>query len=394
MRAINIIIYLLLFTICKSQNLVPNSSFEIYSTCPTGSGQLTNANGWINPTSSGSPDYINTCNPLYQNYINNYQQPKTGNAYSGIAAYESTAMNVREYIQINISANLTPGKCYYVTFYASLMDLCKYACNNLGCFFSNGPVSLSGPTYILNYTAQVKNFNNQIIKNTLNWQKLSGIYVANGGEDYLTIGNFNNDNTTDTVLYNTTVPGTGSYYLIDDISLIPTDSIGGMPASAGPDENITIGDSVFIGQEISNLNCNWYILGGSQIATNASGIYVKPSSPTTFIVEQNLCGTITYDTVFVMVSPTMLKENRAFSDNINVFPNPTTSSFTILNLLESSKLKVDITDTQGKLYSTELITVTNNKATIKINLTNGLYFVSITDTVSGLKTIKKLIVQK
>jgi hypothetical protein len=92
--------------------------------------------------------------------------------------------------------------------------------------------------------------------------------------------------------------------------------------------------------------------------------------------------------------PVKVDEYDKLQNSIKLFPNPTTNNFTISNLAESSQLKVDITDTQGNLYSTELITPTNNKAIIKTNLTNGVYFVSITDTVSGLKTIKKLIVQK
>jgi hypothetical protein len=399
MRYINIIIYLLLFTYSKSQNLVPNPSFETYSTCPTTSGQLNYANNWYNPTTWGSPDYFNGCSstfgiPSYCYCSSAFQYPKTGNAYCGLWCYSKDFSNSREYMQVQITNTLTSGKCYYVSFYLNLINWSGQACNKVGCYISPTAVNATGSNSLLNFNSQIKNFNNVIVSDTLNWVQISGIYTALGGENFLTIGNFNNDNTTDSITVNTSTPY-GAYYLIDDVSIVPIDSIiNGMPANAGLDKSIAIGDSVFIGQTISNLNCNWSILGGSQIATNTSGIYVQPLSPTTYVVEQDLCGTITYDTVYVFVSPTGLKEYNAFSNSINIFPNPTTNNFTISNLTESSKLKVDITDTQGKLYSTELITISNNKTTIKTNLPNGVYFVSITDTVSGLKTIKKLMVQK
>lgn len=41
-------------------NLVPNPSFESYSTCPDGSSQLYKATPWFNPA-LGSPDYFNVC---------------------------------------------------------------------------------------------------------------------------------------------------------------------------------------------------------------------------------------------------------------------------------------------------------------------------------------------
>jgi hypothetical protein len=53
---------------------------------------------------------------------------------------------------------------------------------------------------------------NPVIQDTLNWVKVSGCYLAQGGEEYLTIGNFfDNANTQITA-------GNGSsYYYVDDV---------------------------------------------------------------------------------------------------------------------------------------------------------------------------------
>ena len=77
--------------------------------------------------------------------------------------------------------------------------------------------------------------------------------MLRGGENYITIGNFNNDISTDTLTNNSSGQNEGSYYLIDDVSVISIDNIpGSMLAFAGNDATISQeGDSVFIGQEIS-----------------------------------------------------------------------------------------------------------------------------------------------
>src|SRR3989337_4111166 len=45
-------------------NLVPNFSFEQYSTCPTGQDQIQYATGWSKYSiSTSTPDYYNACAP-------------------------------------------------------------------------------------------------------------------------------------------------------------------------------------------------------------------------------------------------------------------------------------------------------------------------------------------
>ena len=81
--------------IAQSYNLVPNYSFENYTTCPTTSNQLSYASSWINPTQWGTPDYFNSCSstfgvPSYCNCSLVFQYAKTGNAYCGIYGFNFT----------------------------------------------------------------------------------------------------------------------------------------------------------------------------------------------------------------------------------------------------------------------------------------------------------------
>jgi hypothetical protein len=384
-----LILFLFLGFFTKAQyNLVPNPSFESYSNCPTTNNQLNYATGWINPTIS-TPDYFNSCSstfgvPSYCNCSSVFQYPKTGNAYCGIWCKNST-VNSREYLQMQMNTTLQSGKCYVVSFYANIVNWAGYACNNLGAYLSPNQVNSSSSNVLLSYNSQIKKFKNEIITDTLNWVKISGVYTASGGENYITIGNFNDDVNTDTVLINGS-SSLGAYYNIDDVSVTPIDSIiGGMSAKAGVDKSIAIGDSAFIGQEISNLNCNWYQLPGNvQIATNTSGIYVKPTAPATYVVEQNLCGTITYDTVFVMVSPTGIVSSSIVENNFKIYPNPTNS---ILNIIDSKK-QLQNSTIEIKNYLGQV--VFSSPFNTQINLSNlsvGLYFLTIQDK-SNSKTVK------
>lgn len=383
----------------QSYNLVPNYSFEIYSGCPTASSQATLAIGWYSPTQAGSPDYYNGCAPasgLGVPKASNgvfFQYAKTGVAFMGIACRDKASPDIREYMQVQLSNTLSLNQCYLISFYANLKNYSDMSCNNIGAYISTNPINLTGSSYLLNYTPQAVTKN--IISDTLNWTLIRGIIQASGNENYITIGNFYSDANTNVIITNTSTPN-NAYYNIDDVSVVPIDSIpGGMPANAGPDQNIGIGDSTFIGYEITNLNCNWFILGGAQIATNTSGIYVKPTAPTTYVVEQNLCGTITYDTVKVWVSPTGVNEYDKLQNSVNIFPNPNNGNVS-LQFAELTKGNVDVTisDVTGKIVYESTLSVNNALTNFTIDVKSGIYFVKIHDSSLNKTLIKKLVVQQ
>ena len=233
------------------------------------------------------------------------------------------------------------------------------------------------------------------MSDTLNWKLIQGIYVANGGESFITIGNFNNDLTTDTITSNSTSLYDGAYYYIDDVSVIEISNLpGGMPAFAGNDATISqLTDSVFIGQEISNLDCNWSILGGVQIATNTSGLYVQPTSTTTYVVEQTLCGTITYDTVTVLV--TVGIEELDHKSIFEIYPNPTTGKvFVSSQGIEEGNLKIMVMDITGKEVYNSLLFVEGGSSDFYLNVESGTYIVTITNIITNEKVIKKIVIQK
>ncbi len=258
--------------------------------------------------------YVSACNPEPSYTVptngTGYQYAKTGDAYIALYLINGLTQNNRNYIETKLQDTLRLGSCYYVEFYTNLGNTQKYACNNIGLLLTNNAVyvdTISHPLGVLPANPQILNYGNPIITDTLNWVKVSGIYKAQGGEQYITIGNFKTDAQTS---YKQVQPTgyNGAGYLIDDVSVIPLDSIP-LKADAGRDTSIAnVGDSIFIGSLTNGLTgVKWYNSVGAVIDTGRPGFYIKPTASTFYVVEQMVCGYYSRDTVNVTVGTVPLK---------------------------------------------------------------------------------------
>lgn len=213
-----LLVLLLLSFFCVAQNLVPNGSFEIYTTCPDGASQINKATPWYDPTGASS-DYFNACDTGYANVPYSsmgYQQARTGVGYAGLFALNWFYDDGREYIQVKLNSVLMQDSCYLVEFYSNLHNHIDYAINRLGAYLSNTAVSTVGPGSVMSYTPQI--ISAFFLTDTLNWMRIAGYYKANGGEQYITIGDFKPFTTGDTLnIGNDTYPG--AYYFIDDVTV-------------------------------------------------------------------------------------------------------------------------------------------------------------------------------
>jgi hypothetical protein len=219
-------------------NLVPNPGFEIYSSCPLfpPDGSIVYAVPWLQPwTTFNSSDFFHTCDTIDQmvsvpNNFGGYQWPHSGNGYAGILCFYSSSpnppINSREYLEVELVDTLIAGLVYNVSFYVSLGDTSQYACNNIGVHFSDSIILFDPFASPLLLQVPFHVFTQNIISDGLGWQIISGNYVANGGEKYMVIGNFEPDTSTLVQL-----SGFGSlpvaYYYFDDfnVSLDTTSSI-------------------------------------------------------------------------------------------------------------------------------------------------------------------------
>ncbi len=215
-----------------SQNLIQNGSFE-YSTNYNCLGDFINTstafpgygfhmlNNWI-PISS--PDYYqNSCNPLsYGTPINRpgNEVPKNGISYIGLLGYYKPYEN-KEYIQQHLSVPLIAGNKYYTSFYVSRVERFTMAIKNIGAYFSVTQPTVNTNPYI-SANPQITNQSVFLI-DTVGWTKIEAYFTAQGGEEYITIGNFNSNANTDTLYIGASNPlpsnPDGAYYYIDSVSL-------------------------------------------------------------------------------------------------------------------------------------------------------------------------------
>ncbi len=223
------IVYFLMGTLCNAQiNLVPNYSFEDSLGCPSSQGEIYLTQYWR--AGYGSVDYFNECSTYTAGVplnIFGYQNAHTGAAYAGIIIFHVLAHNGREFIEVKLNDTLVINKRYCVEFYISLSDNEQYAIWDIGAYFSANGVYGHPLSQILTYVPQVTNTQGNYITNKNDWTKISGNFIAKGGENYITIGNFEDDAIIDTLFVDSSYTGPydwrGSYYYIDDVSVILCD---------------------------------------------------------------------------------------------------------------------------------------------------------------------------
>ncbi|MBD3635701.1 MAG: hypothetical protein HUJ25_00005 [Crocinitomicaceae bacterium] len=212
-------------TISRSQNLVPNPSFEDTVYCPAGTFDLGSMNNWTD-ASDGSPDFFHSCNGTTAGVPNNVfgeQLAHTGSAYAGISVYDTLdTWSYREYIQVELIPPLQASQTYFVSLYVSLAGgNIDYAIQELGIYFSSSLINETTDT-TLNFVPQIEN-DAGVITDTINWTEINGSFIASGGEQFLIIGNFNRkQNSTAQQVKNT--GAAYSYYYIDDVC-VSTDSL-------------------------------------------------------------------------------------------------------------------------------------------------------------------------
>jgi len=223
----NIIFFSFFFigiVITSAQNLVDNSSFEESSECPEFQGDFF-ATEW-NTVPTGvvsSPDYFKDCAPVdsqagVPDNIAGTQEPENGNAYVGVFTYGNDSAQ-REYIQTQLNIPLIEGAIYRVSFYVSLPDRFRLASDGIGALLTVDPIEGDETSGVIDMEPQV--LADFIVTDRQNWTLITGTYTANGGEEYLTLGNFFFDEETQTQK----LPPPGeflnwTFYYIDSVSVI------------------------------------------------------------------------------------------------------------------------------------------------------------------------------
>ena len=208
-------------------NLVPNGSFEQISGKIRRLGGIEAAEGWVSPTGVASDLYSESSKtPDIQVPMNFYgkEDAVDGSNYAGIVVYSYGDKMPRSYITSILSTPMKKGMRYKVTFRASLAELSKYSSNKLAAHISKKPFETKEKVPALIEESHILHPQEIIFNAMYGWEMVCGEYIAEGGERYITIGNFTpNDQVKDEknkkpreMKGNQVIAG---YYYIDDVGV-------------------------------------------------------------------------------------------------------------------------------------------------------------------------------
>jgi hypothetical protein len=229
----------------SGQNLVPNPSFEIPDPCPGGFGQPGWTADWFAPIQGNSPDYFSSCATAPGNSVPynspGFQYANSGESYIGLFSFVLNVPEGREAVAVELNTTMTEGEQYVFKMYYSLSNIMEYSIQTLGYKLTDNQLNDT-----IAIVSLIPTFYNRdlVFQDTLNWRLLTDTITAIGNERFLTIANFLPDSLSDTLYLGPGDPAwdmKSAYYYIDDVSIIPLDSLLSADEHSGdPDRALSL----------------------------------------------------------------------------------------------------------------------------------------------------------
>ncbi len=323
-----------------------------------------------------------------------FQYPHSGECYFGFSMFISYTWVNRGYPRNFLKQTLTAGKVYCVTFYVALTNVSSCAVDAIGAYFGDASLdTIKNSLFPLTYLSpQISNPTNHIISDTLNWTPITGTFVAQGNEKYMVLGNFKSNANTNTVLTNPAqLPTIASEYFIDDVSVIELD----LPAFAGEDRSFMPGDSVYLGRESDvgiDEACVWYKLPSPVPIDTVAGLWVKPTTTSTYVVVQTICGNVKRDTVMLFIDGVGVEKHNKIASDLTFFPNPTRHEISIVSSNPTEKIDMVVQDVTGRIVFKKFVVLENFTTNIRLDLEPGVYLFTVTNS-HGHTTTKKIVIE-
>lgn len=232
-------------------NLVPNGGFEERDLCIFNDSYIEDCYPWFNPMDLSypnwaTPDLFHDCAvvndapcPFPEDVNTNAwffgvptnalgcEDPYEGDGYAGafffIPNIEDQLDGYREYLAVRLTEPMQAGAVYDVSMQVSLAERTTHAIWNVQVLFSAD--SLSQPTTeYMDYEPQLSGTPGDYIDNKDGWRELEWEYTAEGGEEFMYIGNFQPGSETDTLfVHEGSTIGSylhATYYYIDDVRVL------------------------------------------------------------------------------------------------------------------------------------------------------------------------------
>ncbi|MDA7804041.1 OmpA family protein [Crocinitomix sp.] len=210
-------------------NLVENPSFEQTEGRIKRGGAIAVAVGWMSPTKATADLFSGKVKEDYgtPNNTLGMEEAQDGENYAGIRAFSYNDKEARSYVSARLKEVLRKDQKYCVTFYVNLAEASKYASNNIGANFSKKQYNISEDKSILTKT-HVMHKDNPVFSGQFGWDQVCGVYEAEGGEKFITIGNFssNGETANSRLKKSKTFSGASvvsAYYYLDNISVVAID---------------------------------------------------------------------------------------------------------------------------------------------------------------------------
>ncbi|MDZ4823387.1 MAG: OmpA family protein [Flavobacteriales bacterium] len=179
----------------RGQNLVVNGSFEKKVYCPSNFNQqqMKQVEHWTQPT-EGTPDYFHACSDKVGVPKNMFgvETAKDGEAYVGVVCFSPGKRNYREYMQSKLERPLNAGELVCIEINMSAADFSMYVTDGIGLCITKEKIAHPRNDMIIALPA-INNPKLNMLDQADGWLLLSDIYEAQGGEQYITIGNFLKD---------------------------------------------------------------------------------------------------------------------------------------------------------------------------------------------------------
>lgn len=172
--------FFLFIQVLLGQNLIENPGFEMLNECPTGLRQLEYAIGWQR-ANAGTPELFHRCG-----FKDQFVEPFEGDAMAGVIFLSDLSGSI-EYLQTRLLDSLKKEKHYRLSYYIRLSQNSLVAINKIGAYFSKE--RLVSPDW-KRFKKNPQVVNNNVVDNVDEWIKVEKAFIARGGEQYMTIGNF------------------------------------------------------------------------------------------------------------------------------------------------------------------------------------------------------------
>lgn len=213
------------------QNLIPNPSFEEYEVCPGDFSQSAyefRVKHW-HSANLGTPDNFNDCSIWEADVPHNWagvSDPYEGKGYVGIYLWMNNANNYREYLQCKLLQPMLKDSLYEIEFHYKLSSYSKYSIDRIGLMLTDSLVQVKHDQVISTQPTISIIQDTALTKETGYWETARKEYRARGEEQYVTIGNFFDNQTTHHYFIRfspvqQSMLEKSAYYYIDEVKVIP-----------------------------------------------------------------------------------------------------------------------------------------------------------------------------